>query len=202
MQARPDASIDWSPIRLTGQDSLAARASKRLKGDELLVTGFAATLLRMELDRVPLWRGDDVAIKQIVEDFARYLYLPRVADPTVLLKSMSDGVGLLTWEHDAFALADSFDDEAKRYRGLRGGQVVSLTDADAGGLLVMPDVARRQLDAEKPQPGGGGAGDHPGPGERSPFPAEARNLAPRQRNRQSRPSPHASMGRCRSTLRA
>ena len=61
------------------------------------------------------------AIKQIVEDFARYLYLPRVADPTVLLNSMSDGVGLLTWVHDAFALADSFDDEAKRYRGLRGG---------------------------------------------------------------------------------
>ena len=35
VQARPDASIEWSPIRLTGQDSLAARASKRLKGDEL-----------------------------------------------------------------------------------------------------------------------------------------------------------------------
>ena len=170
VQARPDASIEWSPIRLTGQDSLAARASKRLKGDELLVTGFAATLLRMELDRVPLWRGDDVAIKQIVEDFARYLYLPRVADPTVLLKSMSDGVGLLTWEHDAFALADSFDEGAKRYRGLRGGQVVLLTDADAGGLLVKPDVARRQLDAEKPQPGDGGVGDHPGPGGDDPPP--------------------------------
>ena len=170
VQARPDASIEWSPIRLTGQDSLAARASKRLKGDELLVTGFAATLLRMELDRVPLWRGDDVAVKQVVEDFARYLYLPRVADPTVLLMSMSDGVGLLTWEHDAFALADSFEDEAKRYRGLRGGQVVSLTDANAGGLLVKPEVARRQLDAEKPQSGGGGAGDHPGPGGDDPPP--------------------------------
>ena len=42
---------------------------------------------------------------------------------------MSDGVALLTWEHDAFGLADSFDDEAKRYRGLRGGQVVSLSDS-------------------------------------------------------------------------
>ena len=62
--------------------SLAARASKKLKNDELLVTGFAATRLRMELDRVPLWRGDHVSIKQIVEDFARYLYLPRVSDPT------------------------------------------------------------------------------------------------------------------------
>ena len=136
-QARPDSPIEWLAMRLSGQDSLAPRASKKLKGDELLVTGFAASRLRMELDRVPLWRGDHVPIKQIVEDFARYLYLPRVGDPLVLLKSMSDGVALLTWEHDAFAYADSFDPEATRYRGLRGGQLVSLPDADA------PRVARQ-----------------------------------------------------------
>ena len=170
-QTRPDAPVEWQAMRLSGQGPLAARASRKLKGDELLVTGFAATRLRMELDRVPLWRGDAVSVKQIVEDFARYLYLPRVADPTVLLQSVSDGVALLTWEHDAFGIADSFDDEAKRYRGLRGGQVVSLPDADAPDLLVKPDVARRQLDAEKPQPGGGGdvvraglGGEDPAPG--------------------------------------
>ena len=119
----------------------------------------------MELDRVPLWRGDHVSIKQIVEDFARYLYLPRVSDSTILLKSISDGVGLLTWEHDAFALADSYDDEAKRYRGLRGGKAVSLPDADAPGLLVKPDVARTQLDAERPKPTLGSVGpDVPGTG--------------------------------------
>ena len=33
-------------------------------------------------------RGDHVSIKQIVEDFARYLYLPRVIDPTVLAGSI------------------------------------------------------------------------------------------------------------------
>ena len=171
-QSSPDAPIEWLAMRLSGQDSLAARASKRLKGDELLVTGFAATRLRMELDRVPLWRGDHVSIKQIVEDFARYLYLPRVGDPTVLLKSMSGGVALLTWEHDAFAFADSFDDEVKRYRGLRGGQLVSLPDADAPGLLVKPDVARQQLDAEKPQPGGGGEAVCPGSAREAPHPGD------------------------------
>ena len=169
-QSRPDAPIEWLAMRLSGQDSLAARASKKLKGDELLVTGFAASRLRMELDRVPLWRGDHVSIKQIVEDFARYLYLPRVGDPTVLLKSISDGLALLTWEHDAFAVADSFDDEATRYRGLRGGQLVSLPDADAHGLLVKPEVARRQLDAEKPQPGGGGEAVRPGTEGEDPAP--------------------------------
>ena len=167
-QTSPDAPIEWLAMRLSGQDSLAARASRKLKGDELLVTGLAATRLRMELDRVPLWRGDHVSIKQIVEDFARYLYLPRVGDPTVLLSAISSGVALLTWEHDAFAVADSFDDEAKRYRGLRGGQVVSLPDADAPGLLVKPGVARQQLDAERPQPAGGGDPGAPGTGGEAP----------------------------------
>ena len=172
-QASPDAPVEWLPMRLSGQDSLAARASKKLKGDELLVTSFAGTRLRMELDRVPLWRGDDVSVTQVVEDFARYLYLPRVGDPTVLLSAMSGGVALLTWERDAFAIADSFDDETKRYRGLRGGQVVSLPDADAPGLLVKPEVARGQLDVETPQPAGGGEPGAPGTGGGDPGPGGA-----------------------------
>ena len=171
VQSRPEASMEWQAMRLSGQDSLAARASKKLKTDELLVTGFAATRLRMELDRVPLWRGDHVSIQQSVEDFARYLYLPRVSDPTVLLNAISNGIPLLTWEQETYAFADSFDDEAKRYRGLRGGQVVSLPDADAPGLLVKPDIARQQLDAERAPSassrevaGAGTGGESPVPG--------------------------------------
>ena len=170
VQTRPEASMEWQAVRLSGQHSLAARASKKLKGDELLVTGFAATRLRMELDRVPLWRGDHVSIKQIVEDFARYLYLPRVSDPTVLLNAIRDGIALLTWEQDAYAFADSFDDAAKRYRGLRGGQVISLPDADAPGLLVKTDIARQQLDAESAPVAASGKAADAGTGGESTVP--------------------------------
>ena len=170
VQTRPDASMEWQAMRLSGQYSLAARASKKLKGDELLVTGFAASRLRMELDRVPLWRGDHVSIKQIVEDFARYLYLPRVSDSTVLLNAISDGIALLTWEQDAYAFADSFDDAAKRYRGLRGGRVISLPDADAPGLLVKTDIARQQLDAESALSSNGGEVTGAGTGGEIPVP--------------------------------
>ncbi len=148
VQATPQSLVAWQPIRLSGQDALAMRASKKLRSDELLVTTFAATRLRMELDRVPLWRGDHVAVKQLAEDFARYLYLPRLRDASVLLGAIRDGVALLTWEQDAFAFADSFDEIAGRYRGLRGGQNVSLADSDAPGLLVKVDRARKQLEAE------------------------------------------------------
>ena len=148
IQEKRAATAGWQTMRLSGQDALAVRASKRLKRDELLITAFAGTRLRMELDDVPLWRGDHVPVKQIVDDFARYLYLPRVRDPAVILKAASDGVSLLTWREDTFAFADSYDEKARRYRGLKGGRLVTLPDADAPGVLVKPDIARRQLDAE------------------------------------------------------
>jgi hypothetical protein len=157
VQATPHAAIEWQALRLSGQDSLAVRASKKLKNDESLVTIFAATRLRMELDRVPLWRGDHVAIKQLAEDFARYLYLPRLKDSSVLLGAIREGLALLTWMKDAFAFADSFDEGEGRYRGLRGAQIVSLIDANGPGLLVKPEVARKQIDAERAQPPEGGA---------------------------------------------
>ena len=169
VQASPQAAVEWQALRLSGQDGLAVRASKRLRSDELLLTSFAATRLRMELDRVPLWRGDHVAVKQVAEDFARYIYLPRLKDSSVLLGAIRDGLGLLTWEQDAFAFADSFDESAGRYRGLRGGQIVSQLDSDTTGLLVKAETARRQLDAESVKsPEGGPPAGPAGGGERAP----------------------------------
>ncbi len=151
-QSTPQSPVEWQSFRLTGQDALAVRASKKLKTDELLVTSLGSARLRMDLDKVPLWRGDHVAIRQLVEDFGRYLYLPRVRDPEVLLGAIRGGFSLLTWEKDSFAYAESYDEGAGRYRGLRGGQQVAVVDADSSGLLVKSEIARKQLDAEtKPE---------------------------------------------------
>jgi predicted AAA+ superfamily ATPase len=154
VQTTPQAAITWEALRLSGQDALAVRVSKKLRTDELFLTSFASTRLRMELDRIPLWRGEHVAVRQLVEDFARYIYLPRLKDSSVLLDAIRDGVNLLTWTQDSFGFADIFDEAAGRYKGLRGGQMVTLADAHAPGLVVMPDVASKQMDAERavPQP--------------------------------------------------
>lgn len=164
-QATPQGEVEWQAFRLSGQEKLAVRAGRKLRGDELLLSGFAPTRLRMDLDRVPLWRGDHVAIKQLVDDFGRYLYLPRLADPAVLLRAIREGCPLLTWEQDSFAYADSYDEEAGRYRGLRGGENVTVIDTDSPGLLVRPDVARQQIDAET-------RGIADGPGSRQAQPRE------------------------------
>ncbi len=159
VQPTPQAAVQWHAFRLSGQDALAARVSKKLKNDELLVTGLAGTRLRMELDRVPLWRGDHVVIKQLVEDFARFLYLPRLKEPSVLLNAVQDGIGLMMWRQDSFAYADSFDEAAKRYRGLRAGQRMDISENNLSGLLVKPEVAEKQMAADAPSALPGAAGD-------------------------------------------
>lgn len=176
-QSNAQAPVALRPIRLTGSDALAIRASKKLRTDELLVAGLGATILRKHLDDVPLWRGDHVPVKQLLDDFARYLYLPRVAGPEVLLQAMRDGVALLTWRVDTFAYAESHDAAVGRYRGLRGGVNVTLTTDDSG-LLVKPDIAGRQLDSEARPPEtptvpgpGVGDGGKPAPGPRPDVPA-------------------------------
>jgi hypothetical protein len=78
-QIKPESPITWQAIRLSGGDALAVRASKKLRSDESLVTSLGFSILRKHLDEVPLWRGDHVAVRQLVEDFARYLCLPRLA---------------------------------------------------------------------------------------------------------------------------
>ena len=166
-QTTPEAPVAWQAIRLSGRAGLAARAGARLRSDELLIGSFAGSLLRRELDRVPLWRGDHVTVKQIVDDFAQYLYLPRLQAPAVLHRAVADGARLLTWERDGFAFADDYDEAADRYVGLRGDQRIALdATAFAAGVLVKPQAARRQLDAEQPD---AGPGPSPEP-ERRPEP--------------------------------
>lgn len=144
--------IEWQAIRLTGNDALAVRASKKLRNDELLIFQLGGTILRKYLDEIPLWRGDRVEIRQLCDDFSRYLYLPRLISPAVLVNAIREGLGLLTWETDTYAFADSYDEAAKRYTGLRSGHNITITEYTPQGLLVKSSVARKQMDAEQPAP--------------------------------------------------
>ena len=146
-QSTPQSEVQLNAIRLTGHGALAERASRRMLNDELLVTSFAGTRLRMELDRIPLWRGNHVAIRQLLDDFARYIYLPRLKEPAVLLQAIGNGLSLMTWEQDSFAYVDDYDDRSQRYQGLHHGARAVLLEHDSG-LLVRPEVARHQLDSE------------------------------------------------------
>lgn len=146
-QPDPKAQPEWIEMRQQGQETLANRASKKLANEELLLTQLGGTRLRLELDRVPLWRGDHVGVKQLVDDFATYLYLPRLQNPDVLIAAIRDGLCRLTWKSDSFAYAEGWDEKAKRYIGLQTGTSVRVI-ADGQSVLVKPDLAKAQLNAE------------------------------------------------------
>ena len=102
----------------------------------------------MDLDRVPLWRGDHVNLRQLWSDYSQYLYLPRLRDPAVLLGAVRDGVASLTWHSDTFAYASAFDEASGRYSGLVAAVFPAVTLDDVS-VVVRPDVARHQIEADR-----------------------------------------------------
>ncbi len=169
-QPKPGDTIKWESYRLTGQESLAARASKKLRSEELLFPSMAGTRLRMELDKIPLWRGEHVSIRQIAEDFARYLYLPRLRDSQVLIAAIQDGLSLLSWKQETFAYADGFDEAAQRYRGLRAGKQSPSLVGELDGLLVQSAAAQSQIDAEEQEESGANNKSSAGDDHTNPIP--------------------------------
>jgi hypothetical protein len=148
-QANPrSAEINWEEFRVQGDGPIAARAGQRLRNEGLLYTEWNGTLLRRELDSIPLWRGDHVPVQQLADDFAQYLYLPRLKNSEVLLDAIASGVANVVWSRETFGLAERFEEPTSRYHGLKAGEHVRpLLNADT--VLVKPDVALRQIEEDK-----------------------------------------------------
>ena len=69
-----------------------------------------------------------------------YLYLPRLVRSDVLVRAISDGIPLLTWETDTFAYAESHDEAANLLRQTLEEE--QLTDTK------LNDLAKNYLDAK------------------------------------------------------
>lgn len=164
-QDKNGGRCSFREFRLQGDGSAAERVSKRLSRDGILLTQLAPSILRHHLDDVPLWRGDHVRIAELQEMFAKYLYLPRLRSSNLILRAVESGLPHMDWPRESFAYAERYDDERKRYVGLVAGQGAQPA---VTGLVVKPEAAKRQFDAEKPVeagPGAGKPGSKPGVGE-------------------------------------
>jgi hypothetical protein len=155
----PTGPMIWDTFRLpsagvvrSGTESPAERVSRKLITEEGLVPAYSGPRLRLDIDRVPLWRGDHVSVAQLWEDITQYLYLPRLRERSVLEEAVRDGVASLAWQADGFAYADAQRAGAPgggsaRYVGLRAGQ--ALAALAPSGLVVRPDVAAAQQAIER-----------------------------------------------------
>jgi predicted AAA+ superfamily ATPase len=166
--------VKWAETRVGGSDGLAERCSRKLRVEEALITVYSGARLRIDLDRVPLWRGDHISTRELWGYYAQYLYLSRLRDVSVLERAIEDGVAKLDWDPGTFAYADAWNEESERYVGLVTGSHPTV-HVDAASVLVKPGIARRQCEEEAPKP-------PPGPGaEPGPAPAPGPGPGPERR---------------------
>ncbi|WKX63203.1 Swt1 family HEPN domain-containing protein [Microcystis aeruginosa PCC 7806] len=148
-QPEPQGGIQWTDNRIPGDDSPIDRASRKLVHEGQLITHYSGDNLRMDALDKYLWRSTNhIDIKRLWEYLAQYLYLPRLKNPDVLLQAVREGVRSTLVEEN-FGYAEGWDEAKQRYTGL-----VILRDINPSisshSLLVKPDVAMGQLEAEKP----------------------------------------------------
>ncbi len=69
----------------------------------------------------------------------------------MLIEAIRDGAKSLAWSQDGFAYADRYDADAKRYRGLIGGQL-AMVALNPETVVVKPTVAQIQIAADQAPP--------------------------------------------------
>lgn len=154
-QPDPSGPVQWEPVQFdSARQALAARAAEKLENNGHLYLTFAPVLLRQRLDNElsRLWEAGQVQVITLWEPFARYLYLPRLRDASVMWDSVADGAASPNWQRDGFAVADGLDGD--RLLGLIAGSRPTVTGTT---LVVRPDRAAVQFAAEQaaqPRPPG------------------------------------------------
>ncbi|ORC37384.1 AAA+ family ATPase [Marispirochaeta aestuarii] len=172
-QEDPKKSIELTEYRLQGSEALAVRLSKKLRTEGILQAEMGGSNLKIDLDRIPLWKGSHVPVKDLIQYFFTYPYLPRVTSVKVLENAVIDGIALPEWERDGFAYADSYDDNAQRYQGLKAGRVVSINTER--GIVVQAAAAVQQLKAAESEPKNNAPSAYPEPGTTPHGSGEAAN---------------------------
>ena len=133
---------DFAQIAAAG-DPIVGRVSRRMRSSEHLIVRWSPALLKMELDR---WFWKDrphVPVKQVWDALCAYCYLPRLQDRSVFEATVQAGLE----SGDYFGYATSVSAQG-RYEGLTLGSSIAVY-LDAAGVLVKPDAARAQLEAER-----------------------------------------------------
>ena len=133
--------IVWHQSKPSGNGNLFERISRKLESEERLITSYGGTRVRMELDRVPLWReSGDISVSDLWKAYCEYPYLTRLASESVLFEAISSGVASISWTDETFAYADGFD--GRKWVGLTSGLYPTVRPS---GLVVKAEKALAQI---------------------------------------------------------
>lgn len=144
MQESAQADVEWIAAKVSAQDGLLLRASKKLASDEGLLPELGPARLDRELQKY-IWNGKGhLSLKDLWEYLNRYIYLPRVKDRNVLVKAIRASVGAMV--PGPFAYAERWDEKTERYIGLAVQNAANASVViDSDSVIVKPEVAEQHL---------------------------------------------------------
>jgi predicted AAA+ superfamily ATPase len=162
----PVGAMTFDEVTLDQQGTVAQRASRKLVAQDALRTQFPPVLLRMRLDDpdqlARRWAEGDVTLATLWDDFAKYIYLPRLRDEGVLLATVQAGPASTAWQTEGFGVAVRRDETSGRYLGLVAGSHPGALALST--LVVRPTEALAQLQLELEQQAAAGSGSDEGAG--------------------------------------
>lgn len=181
-QESAQADVEWVSGKIPAQDGLLARASKKLIGEEGLLTELGPTRLDRDLQKY-IWNDrPHLQLRDLREYLNRYIYLPRLKNQDVLIRSVQSAVsGMLP---GPFAYAERWEESTDRYLGLAIDHASSaMIVIDGDSVIIRPEVAEahRPVPSQPTEPGPGTPpiGDPAEPGEQTlghgPIPPVERN---------------------------
>ena len=145
-------SIEYEIIEVAGGEVHSInKAGNRARNNELVISQWHPTILRMNIDKY-LWKENDYCqISEVWRVLASYCYMPRLKNRSVLIETINQGIQL-----GEFAWANSTN-ESGEYQNLIIDAVANIRDLN--GLLIKPDIASAIIKAKK---------DNEEPGENKP----------------------------------
>ena len=134
-------AIQWEISDLGGgQDSIVAKAARKMLQSDQVITRWAPALLQMTLDEL-LWKDtENISVKKLWEYLCTYCYLPRLSSYSVLQETICQGCA----SDEYFGIAAAHNGE--RYVGLKWNQ--SIFNFNNTDLLVKPSAAKAQIKKE------------------------------------------------------
>lgn len=143
-------TVIWDTDKLVGMEPIVPKAAAKMIQNEQIITKWAPSLLKMELDNL-LWKDDNhIQVKKLWEYLTTYCYLPRMANYSVLEATIRAGVA----SDESFAIASGINGE--RYSELKYNTTV--LDVYPSDYLVKVIVALKQINQDMQAKQGQGNG--------------------------------------------
>lgn len=139
-QASAHEDVDLVAGKLSAQDNVFVRASKKLVSEEALFTELGPVRLNRDLEKYIWGEKPHLKLSELLEFHYRYVYLPRLEERSVLVKSVLGAISQAL--PGPFAYAEAFDENSGKYQGLviESGAFTPVV-IDSESLIVRPEVA-------------------------------------------------------------